>query len=159
MPKRVGHVSVPARNSRSITVRTRAWRVVRPLLVVGIALAAIAFVYAMGLPDVGGAFLLSGLLLVVFLYVRSGALSPVSHQRRHFSTIRNCARWEFAKAMICAGAGLDIVRLIFISHGDRVLTVSVVSEAAFYAILALWCLGVVAFLARSFAAYLLSLRN
>jgi hypothetical protein len=134
------------------TFKTRAWRVVRSVLVISIALAIIVFVYAMGLLHVGGALLLSGLLLVLALYVKSGALSPVSHQRRHLSNIRNFARWEFAKAMICAGVGLDIVRLIFMVHGDRVLRVSVLSEAAFFAILAVWWLGVGAFLVRSFAA-------
>jgi hypothetical protein len=76
------------------------------------AVSAQERVYAMGLPDVGGALLLSALLLVVGHYVRSGALSPASLQRRHFGTLRNSARWEFAKALICAGAGLDMIRLI-----------------------------------------------
>jgi hypothetical protein len=142
-----------------MSVKTPAWRAVRALLVVCIALAAIVFVYAMGLPDVGGALLLSALLLVVGRYVKSGALSPVSLQRRHFTTLRNSARWEFAKAMICAGAGLDVVRLIVNTGLEYVVHYSIVSAAAFYAILALWGLGVGTFLVRSFAAYLLSLRN
>jgi hypothetical protein len=131
------------------------------LRAVGLAVAAgvIAFIYWMGLLDVGGALVLSGLLVLLIWYVRTGALAPVSLQRRHFTTLRNCARWEFSKAMICAGAGLDIVRLVFIANDHLfILNYSVVSEAAVVTLAAVWLIGTCMFVVRSFAAYLLSLR-
>ena len=135
------------------------WWVVCRAVVVAVAFAVIAFIYWMGLPDVSGALILSGLLVLLAFYFRSGALAPVYLQPRHFRTLRNSARWEFSKAMLCAGLGLDIVRLIIIAD-DRlfILNYSIVTRAAVFALVAVWLLGTGAFLARSFAAYILSLR-
>jgi sulfite exporter TauE/SafE len=84
-----------------------------------VAVVTIALLYAVGLPNVGGSLILSGVLLLVIAYVRSGALSPSWLQLQDSTSIIRSANFELAKALICAAAGTDFVvaMLIGIQHG------------------------------------------
>jgi hypothetical protein len=86
--------------------------IIGKVLAVCVAGVGIALLYRMGLADMGGAFILSAIIVSVITFVRSGALSVTWLRRENPHSIRNAARWELAKAFICAALGIDGVRLL-----------------------------------------------
>jgi hypothetical protein len=109
--------------------------------------------YAAGYPNVGGILLLSGLYVLVFALLHSGAFSTSWLQQQTSLSIKHAARFEFAKAMICGGIGIDGLEAFAAARGhvpDNELT-----NIILLTWLILWVVGVCLFLVRSFAAYLL----
>lgn len=82
---------------------------VRVTLFASIAVALPLTLYASGFPTVGGALLLSGVLVFAVAVMRSGALSTGWLAGRTRRTIENAARLELSKAWICAGLAIDVL--------------------------------------------------
>jgi hypothetical protein len=112
--------------------------------------------YAVGFPTVGGVLLLSSVLVLVVLVVKSGALATSWLGRHTITSIRPAARFEFAKAMICGGLAVDTlfggVRIVdrYGLWRDHVSFIVLVTVAGLFTI------GAGLFLTRWFAAYLMS---
>jgi hypothetical protein len=112
--------------------------------------------YAVGSPTLGGVLLLSSVLVLVVVVVKSGALATSWLGRHTITSIRHAARFEFAKAMICAALAVDTVfGGVHVVNRYRLwrddVTVIVLLTVA-----ALFTIGAGLFLMRWFAAYLMS---
>ena len=119
------------------------------LTVVGITL-----LYRLGFADFGGVMILSAIIVSVIALVRSGALSAAWLLSQSPQTIRNAARMEFAKAMICAGIGIDAFRALAAGVRQGALPAGVVTAAIVLCVAVLSAMGTGLFLTRAFAAYL-----
>jgi len=126
-------------------------------LFAGVAIALPLFCYATGFRAVGGALLLSSLLVFTLAVIRSGALATSWLTQQTRLTIENATRYELAKAMICAGLAVDAL-----SGGIRVLRRFVLYDyfSMTVVLTAAGLLGVAAglYLTRWFAGYLVTLR-
>jgi hypothetical protein len=80
----------------------------RVLFVSGAVVLPLTF-YASGFPTVGGAFLLSSVLIFAIAVMKSGALSTAWLAGETRGTIENAARHELAKALICAALTVDVL--------------------------------------------------
>jgi hypothetical protein len=132
-----------------------SWPVLRQVPAVCVALGPVVLAYAMGFHAVGEALVLSGLCVALWSLLRSGALSALWLQRQSLLSIKNAARWEFAKAMICAAIGID--GLAAALEGER-YTFWVFSRTVLLAWIVVWVAIACLFLVRWFAAYLVSIR-
>jgi hypothetical protein len=122
------------------------------------ALTVPVLLYAAGFPTLGGVLLLSSVLVFVVAVIRFGALSTSWLRRETPKTIRSAARFELAKALVCAGLAVDALfggaramqsyRLI---HHDVTVTLLLT-------VTGLLAIGAGLFLTRWFAGYLLSKR-
>jgi len=129
------------------------------VVILGLAVTTIPFVYAMGLPDVGGALFLSGLAGLIVKYARSGALSTSWLAPLNLVSIRRSANLELAKAFLCAGIGVDGVR-VWVHFANRLpIPNTDVQVAVIIAFLLVTVIGTGLFLVRWFAAYLIVKRS
>jgi len=65
--------------------------------------------YASGFPTVGGALLLSSMLVFAIAVMKSGALSTDWLASESRGTIENATRHELAKALICTALAIDVL--------------------------------------------------
>lgn len=77
-------------------------------LFVGIAVVLPLTLYAAGFPTVGGALLLSGVMIFAFAVMRSGVLSTDWLAGETPGTINSATWYERAKALICAALAIDV---------------------------------------------------
>jgi hypothetical protein len=138
----------------SMIFNSGSWPVLRQVLVAGVALGFIFLAYAKGFPNVGGVLILSTLYVALWLLLKSGAFSASWLQRQSSFSIKNAMRFEFAKAMICAGIGVDGLAAMLVGglyfRGAELTTI-----VALTWIMA-WGAGTCLFLVRWFAAYLVA---
>jgi hypothetical protein len=66
--------------------------------------------YASGFPTVGGALLLSTVMILAIAVMKSGALSTAWLAGETPSTIKNTTWYELTKALICAALAVDVLR-------------------------------------------------
>lgn len=140
-------------------INAAAWPIVGKVLAACIAGVGIALLYRMGLADVGGALILSAIIVSAITFVRSGAFSVTWLRGENSHSIRNAARFELAKAFICGGLGIDAVRLLRagLERGFMPLTQLTVTLILTVAVLSAMCTGL--YLTRAFAAYLVARRR
>jgi hypothetical protein len=127
------------------------------LIVVGLGVGLVVFLFELGFPNVGALLALSGLYVVVFSLLRSGAFSTTWLERHTSLSARHASRVELAKALICAGIGVDGLRALLIDPRrglDNGLADILILTWGL-----LLVVGVCLFLVRSFAAYLVSIRR
>jgi hypothetical protein len=125
---------------------------------VGDAVALPLLFYVAGFPTLGGVLLLSSVLVFVLAVIKSGALSPSWLQRETRRTAGNAARYELARAFLCAGLAVDVlfggVQMMetyrLINHDATITLLLTVTG--------LLAIGAGLFLTRWFAGYLLSKR-
>jgi hypothetical protein len=125
------------------------------LTVVGLGVGLVGLLYKLGFPNIGAALALAGLYVVVLALLRSGVFSTSWLERHTGLSARYAARLELAKALICAGIGVDgFIALIvgWSPHND-------LTGILLLTWLLLMTIGVCLFLVRSFAAYLVSVRR
>jgi hypothetical protein len=140
-------------------IKAAAWPIIGKVLAVCIAGAGIALLYRMGLADIGGALILSAIIVSVITFVRSGALSVTWLRRENSHSIRNAARWELAKAFICAALGIDAVRLVRMGLEHEVMRYTAVTITLIITVAVLSAMFTGLYVTRSFAAYLLARRR
>jgi hypothetical protein len=92
-----------------MTQKPPKFRAMYGSVLLGGALALPVIFYASGFPTVGGALLLSTVLIVGLAIIKSGALSIswISGETR--GSIQNSTRHELAKAFICAALAVDVL--------------------------------------------------
>jgi hypothetical protein len=138
----------------------QTWPVLRQLLAICAAVGLIVLAFALGFPNVGGVLILSTLYVVVWTLLKSGALSTSWLQRLSPSSLKNASRIEFAKAMICAGIGVDGLAAMLIVWRYRMIGQNEdLRDIILLTWLLLWIAGIGLFLVRSYAAYLLARRQ
>ena len=104
----------------------------------------------------GGVLLLSSVLVFAVAAVKSGVLATSWLGRHTITLIREAARFEFAKAMVCGALAVDTlfggVHAVrrYRLWGDEVTVIVVLTVAALFAI------GAGLFLTRWFAGHLMS---
>lgn len=140
-------------------LKTAAWPLFGKVLAVCIAGVGIALLYRMGLADIGGALILSAIIVSVITFVRSGALSVTWLRREDSHSIRNAARFELAKAFICAGLGIDAVRLLRMGLEHEVMHYTVVTVTLIITVAVLSAMFTGLYVTRAFAAYLFTRRR
>jgi hypothetical protein len=89
-------------------VRRPRLRSMYQALIVCNAIGVPLLFYAVGSPTLGGALLLSSVLVFAVLVVKSGALATSWLGRHTITSIREAARLELAKAMICGALAVDL---------------------------------------------------
>jgi hypothetical protein len=113
--------------------------------------------YASGHPTVGGALLLSSVVVFAIAVIQSGALATTWLARKSGVTLANATRYELAKAMICAGLAVDAL-----SGGIRLMQrFRLYDEPSMMVVLTaagLLTIGSGLFLTRWFAGFLSTLR-
>jgi hypothetical protein len=114
--------------------------------------------YTAGLPTLGGAFLLSSVLIFAIRVSRSRVLAASWLAEVNPRVISDATRLELAKALTCAALAVDALASGFrvidrFFAGPRALSVSLVLTTA-----GLFAIGACLFLTRWFAGYLLSRR-
>src|SRR5258708_37109163 len=127
------------------------------LVVVGLGVGLVVLLYKLGFPNVGAVTILAGLDVPVLSLLRSGAFSTTWLERHTSRSARHAARLELAKALICAGIGVDGLATFLV--GWRYVPLNDLTDILVITWLLLVAVGVCLFLARSFAAYLLSIRR
>jgi hypothetical protein len=127
------------------------------LAVLTLGVGLVVLLYALGFPNVGAACILAGLYVIVFSLLRSGAFSTTWLERHTPLSARRAMRLELAKALICAGIGVD--GLFAFVHDWRYVPRNDLTDILLVTWLLLVVIGVCLFLARSFAAYLVSIRR
>jgi len=127
------------------------------LIVVGLGIGLVVLLYVFGFPNVAAVSMLAGLYVVVLSLLHSGAFSTSWLERHTPVSARRAMRLELAKALICAGVGVD--GLIAFIVGWRHVPRNDLTDILLITWLLLMTVGVCLFLARSFAAYLVSIRQ
>lgn len=139
--------------------RKAPWlRAIFGALFLGGAVALAMTLYAAHFPTLGGALLLSGVLVFAIAVVRSGALATSWLAGETRGTIGNVTLYELAKALTCAALAVDTLfggvrvldRYRLWSDGATVTLVLTVTG--------LLAIGAGIFLTRWFAGYLLTRR-
>lgn len=127
------------------------------LIVVGLGIGLVVLLYVFGFPNVAAVSMLAGLYVVVFSFLRSGAFSTTWLERHTPLSARHAAVLELAKALICAGIGVD--GLYVLLFGPRHNLDGDMTDILLITWLLLVVVGACLFLVRSFAAYLVSIRR
>jgi hypothetical protein len=127
------------------------------LVVVGLGIGLVVLLYKLGFPNVGAVSILAGLYVLVLSLLRSGAFSTIWLERHTSRSARHAARFELAKALICAGIGVDGLAAFIV--GWRYFPKNDLTDILLITWLLLVAIGVCLYLARSFAAYLVSIRR
>jgi hypothetical protein len=96
----------------------------------------------------GAGLTLSGVLLFVIAYVRSGALSPSWLQSTDSSSIMRSTNFELAKALICAAVGMDFVFAMLIGIKRGVIPETLIQAALLVAFGLISAIGTGLFLLR-----------
>jgi hypothetical protein len=136
------------------------WAVLRQLLAACAAVGLIVLAFATGFPNVGGVLILSTLYVMVWSLLKSGALSTSWLQHLSPSSLKNASLIEFAKAMICAGLGVDGLAAMLMGWKYRMIGQNEdLRDIILLTWLLLWFAGIGLFLVRSFAAYLFARRR
>ena len=117
---------------------------IRWVFVAFAAVALIALLYALGFPNVGAGLTLSGVLLSVIAYVRSGALSPSWLQ----STDSISINFELTKALICAAVGMDFVVAMLVGIKNGVIPETLMQAVLLVAFVLISAIGTGLFLLR-----------
>jgi hypothetical protein len=104
--------------------------------------------YVLGLPNVGAGLMLSGLLLFVIAYVKSGALSTSWLQTKDSISIIRATNLELAKAFVCAAVGTDIVVAMLIGIRYGVIPETLIQAALLVALGVILAIGTGLFLLR-----------
>lgn len=117
---------------------------IRWILIVVVAIA----MYVLGLPNVGAGLMLSGLLLFVIAYVKSGALSTSWLQTKDSISIIRATNLELAKAFVCAAVGTDIVVAMLIGIRYGVIPETLIQAALLVALGVILAIGTGLFLLR-----------
>jgi hypothetical protein len=110
----------------------------------------IVLLYALGFPNVGAGLTLSGGLLLVIGYVKSGALSPSWLQMSDSISIRRSTNFELAKALICAAVGTDFVVTMRIGIRHGVIPETLIQAVLLGAVGLISAIGTGLFLLRFF---------
>jgi hypothetical protein len=132
------------------------WATLHQIIAVCLAIGLIVLSYAVGFPNVGAVLILSGLYVAVWMFLRSGVFSTSWLERHTSSSVKHAARLEFAKAMICAGIGIDgILALLW---GRGYIPRNDLTNVVLITWLMLTVVGIGLFLTRWFAAYLMTRR-
>jgi hypothetical protein len=121
-----------------------------------VAIGLVILLDLFGLPNVAAAIMLAGLYVVVLSLLRSGAFSSSWLERHTSASARRAMRLELAKALICAGVGVDGLPLLFDTrhHADAGLSDVLILTWALLVVV-----GIGVFVVRAFAAYLVSIRR
>jgi hypothetical protein len=122
--------------------------VIRWVFVAFAAVALIALVYALGFPNVGAGLTLSGVLLSVIAYVRSGALSPSWLQSTDSISIIDSINFELTKALICATVGMDFVVATLVGIKNGVIPETLMQAALLVTFVHISAIGTGLFLLR-----------
>lgn len=117
---------------------------IRWILVVVVAIA----MYVLGLPNVGASLMLSGVLLFVIAYVKSGALSTSWLQTKDSISIIRATNLELAKAFICAAVGTDFVVAMLLGIRYGVIPETLIQAALLVALGLVLAIGTGLFLLR-----------
>jgi hypothetical protein len=142
--------------ARPMMRQPTGWDVLRQIIAVCVAIGLIVLLYAVGFPNVGAVLILSGLYVAVLAFLRSGAFSTSWLQHHTSSSVKHAARVELAKAMICAGIGIDGIEALLL--GRRYVPNNDLTNIVLITWLMLTVVGIGLFLVRWFAAYLLTKR-
>jgi hypothetical protein len=145
--------------SESMRIKAGAWPIIGKVLAVCIAGVGIALLYRLGLANIGGALILSAIIVSVITFVRSGALSVSWLRRENSHSIRNAARLELAKTFICGALGIDAVRLLRMGYEHGVMPATPVTVTLILTVAVLSAMGTGLYLTRAFAAYLCARRR
>ena len=117
---------------------------IRWIIVVVVAIA----MYVLGLPNVGAGLLLSGVLLLVVAYVKSGALSTSWLQAGDSISIIRATHFELAKAFICAAVGTDFVVAMLLGIRYGVIPETLIQAALLVALGLIFLIGTGLYLLR-----------
>jgi hypothetical protein len=90
-----------------MTQKSPRLRAILGALFLGGAVALPVMFYAVGFPTVGGALMLSGVMVFAIAIVRSGALSASWLAGETRGTIADATRYELAKALTYAALAVD----------------------------------------------------
>jgi len=124
------------------------------LLALSVSLAC----YPLGYTNLGGALLLSTILVFAANVVQSGAVSPAWATRQHLRSIRNAAQFELTKGFGCAGLAVDALQ-----GGNRLMRAYQLYDPLSFTLLftVSWLLavGALLFLTRWLAASVLMARR
>jgi hypothetical protein len=90
-----------------MTRKSSSLRAIYVTLFVSVAVVLPLTFYASGLPTVGGALLLSSVMVFAIAVMKSGALSTAWLVGETRGTIENATWYELAKALICAALAID----------------------------------------------------
>jgi hypothetical protein len=114
--------------------------------------------YPLGFATLGGALLLSTILVFALRIVQSGVVSPVWLSRQNRRSIRDAAQLELAKGFACAGLAVDAL-----FGGNRVMRAYQLYDPLSFTLLFtvswLLALGALLFLSRWVAASVLMARR
>jgi len=123
-----------------------------------LALALSLACYPLGFTTLGGALLLSTILVLTIRIIRSGAVSPAWLSRQNLRSIRSAAQFELTKSFGCAGLAVDVL-----SGGNRLMRAYQLYDPLSFTLLftVSWLLavGALLFLTRWFAATVLIARR
>jgi len=136
------HMSVSCRSEFQIVLRSIAPQLRLLLEIAGRRVSGASSLPPLrrGIPTLGAALMLSGVLVFVVAVVRSGALSPSWLQRESPRTIRNATRRELSWAFLCAGLAVDALfggvrAMSHVSYGRHdILLIVVLTVAASFVI-------------------------
>ena len=126
------------------------------LFVLTLGVGLVFLLYALGFPKVGAVCILAGLYVIVFSLLRSGVFSTTWLERHTPLSARRAMRLELAKALICAGVGIDAFAVLLLDPQydfDFGLT-----DILILTWVLLVVVGISLFVVRAFAAYLVSIR-
>jgi hypothetical protein len=139
--------------------RTPTWALIGKAIGAGIAGAGIALLYRSGLADIGGALVLSAIIVSVITFVRSGGLSASWLKHQDPRSIARLGDLELAKAFGCAGVGIDAFRGLAAAVVHGLIPRGMVTGAIILSVAVVAAMGAGLFLVRWFAAYLLIRRR
>jgi hypothetical protein len=123
-----------------------------------VALALSLACYPLGFTTLGGALLLSTILVLTIRIIRSGAVSPAWLSQQNLRSISNAAQFELTKGFGCAGLAVDAL-----FGGNRLMRAYQLYDPLSFTLLftVSWLLavGALLFLTRWFAASMLIARR
>jgi hypothetical protein len=92
-----------------MTRKSSTLRAIYGTLFVSVAAVLPLTFYASGFPTLGGALLLSSVLVFAIAVIKSGALSTTWLAGETWGTMENATWHELAKALICAALAIDVL--------------------------------------------------
>jgi hypothetical protein len=140
-------------------VNSPRWALIGKVAAVCVAAIGISLLYRMGLADIGGALLLSAIIVSAITFVRSGGMSTTWLARENSHSIGNAARFELAKAFICGTLGIDAILLLRIALEHGVMPPTPVTAMLGLSVAVVSAMGTGLYLTRAFAGYLFARRR
>jgi hypothetical protein len=137
-----------------MTSSSSRWALLGKFAAVTLAGLGVALLYRFGFADIGGVLVLSAVLVSVITFVRSGGLSASWLLVRDRQTLVRLGFLELAKSFVCAGVGIDAVRILVAAVGNALIPANVVSSSLVLTVAVVCAMGAGLFLTRAFAAHI-----